>query len=68
MDWISKKDFKEIEVGDTHLKMIYMIGRTKVVKAPYTSKGNDCIKVIFLDPPWDKKGEIEIVRQSIKKL
>jgi hypothetical protein len=68
MEWMNKEDFSKIEVGDAHIRGKYMIGDCKVVKAPYTSNGNDCIKVVFLKSPWKDKGEIELIRQGIKPI
>ena len=64
MKWISIDDFNKLEVGD-QLKFRFMIGNNKVVKKPYTKKGNECVMVDFTTGPWAKKNALEIIRQQI---
>lgn len=67
MDWIKKDDFEKIEVGDT-LTFRFMFGDNKVVKKPYKTDRNDCIKVNFTTGPWTVKNDIELIRQQVKSI
>ena len=62
--WISESQFAKIKVGD-ELTFKYMIGKNKVTKTLYKKNKYNYIKVNFIDGPWAKKNEIEIIRQQI---